>query len=211
MAYDLEEQEQLETIKAWWSQYGTLIVAVVAAAALGVAGVQGWRYYSTHQAVSAGTLYEQLDRAVRENDPKKVKDIAAQIIERYPSTPYAGLAALQGAKASFGTADLAAAESQLRWAMEHAKEPEQRDVARLRLAGVLVDAKKPDEALKVLDSKPVPAYEPLYSDARGDILVAQGKAAEAKAAYQAALDKMDPSTPYRQLIEIKLDALGGPR
>jgi predicted negative regulator of RcsB-dependent stress response len=92
--------------------------------------------------------------------------------------------------------------------MDHAREPEQRDVARLRLAGVLLDQKKPDEALKVLDAKPSAPYEPLYADARGDILTAQNKVAEARTAYQSALEKMDAASPYRQVIELKLDALG---
>lgn len=209
MAYDLEEQEQLAAIKAWWDQYGTLVIAALVAAAVGVAGVQGWRYYHYQQSIGAAKLYEQLDRAARANDPKKVKDIAAQITDRYPSTAYAGLAALASAKASFNTADLAAAETQLRWAAEHAKEPEQRDVARLRLAGVLLDEKKPDDALKVLDAKPVDSYVALYADLRGDILASQGKSGDARAAYQNALEKSDPGSPYRQLIEVKLDALGG--
>ncbi len=208
MAYDLEEQEQLETLKAWWEEYGNLVVGAVVAVALAVAGVQGWRYYRHQQAVNAATLYAQLDGAARANDAKKVKDIAAQIVDRYPSTAYAGLAALASAKASFTTADLSAAETQLRWAAEHAKEPEQRDVARLRLAGILLDEKKPDEALKVLDAKPVDTYASLYADLRGDILASQGKRVEAKAAYQVALEKSDATGNYRQLIEMKMDALG---
>jgi predicted negative regulator of RcsB-dependent stress response len=208
MAYDLEEQEQLEAIKAWWRQYGNLIVSAVLAVAVGVAGWQGWRYYRYQQSTGASTLYGQLEVAARENDAKRVRDIAAEIVDRYGSTPYGGLAALASAKAAFTTGDLAAAESQLRWAASHAKEQEHRDVARLRLAGVLLDEKKPDDALKALEEKPVDTYAPLYADMRGDILVAQGKKAEAAAQYRAALEKLEPSSAYRQVVEVKLDALG---
>ena len=208
MAYDLEEQEQLDAIKAWWNQYGNLIVVAVVAVAVGVAGYQGWRYYRNSQSIGAATLYGQLDQAARANDAKRVKDISAQIVDRYGSTVYGGLAALAAAKAAFTTGDLEAAEKQLRWAAEHAKEKEQRDIARLRLAGVLLDRKNPDEALKMLDEKPADGYTALYADLRGDILAAQGKRADAAAAYRTALEKSEQGSAYRQVVEIKLDALG---
>lgn len=208
MAYDLEEQEQLDAIKAWWNQYGNLIVVAVVAVAVGVAAYQGWRYYRSSQSIGAATLYGQLDQAARANDAKRVKDISAQIVDRYGSTAYGGLAALAAAKAAFTTGDLEAAEKQLRWAAEHAKEKEQRDIARLRLAGVLLDRKMPDEALKALDEKPAEGYTALYADLRGDILAAQGKRADAAAAYRTALEKSEQGSAYRQVVEIKLDALG---
>jgi predicted negative regulator of RcsB-dependent stress response len=83
-----------------------------------------------------------------------------------------------------------------------------RDVARLRLAGVLLDEKKYDEALKLLSEKSGDAFAMFYADMRGDVLTAQGKTAEARAAYQQALDKSDPNGNYRRLVELKLDALG---
>jgi predicted negative regulator of RcsB-dependent stress response len=208
MAYNLEEQEQLDAIKSWWGQYGNFIVMAALAVAIAVAGYQGWRYYRQTQSVGAATLYGQLVEAARASDAKRVRDISAQIVDRYGSTVYGGLAALAAAKAAFTTGDLEAAEKQLRWAVERAKEPEQRDIARLRLAGVLLDQKKPDEALKMLDYKPIDTYVALYADMRGDVLSAQGKASDAAAAYRVALEKSEPSSAYRQLVEIKLDALG---
>jgi predicted negative regulator of RcsB-dependent stress response len=208
MAYDLEEQEQLEAIKAWWRQYGNLILSLVLAVAVGVAGYQGWRYYRYQQSTGASTLYGQMEVAARGNDTKRVRDIAAEIVDDYASTAYAGLAALASAKAAFSTGDLPAAESQLRWAASHAKEQEHRDIARLRLAGVLLDEKKPGDALKVLEDKPLDTFVPLYADMRGDILAAQGKKADAAAQYRAALEKLEPASGYRQVVEVKLDALG---
>jgi predicted negative regulator of RcsB-dependent stress response len=208
MAYDLEEQEQLDAIKSWWNQYGNYVVVALVTVAVAAAAYQGWRYYSQTQAVGASTLYGQLEEAARNNDAKRVRDIGTQIVDRYGSSAYGGLAALASAKAAFGTGDFEAAEKQLRWAAERAKETEQRDIARLRLAGVLLDRKKADEALKVLDAKPLDAYAALYADMRGDVLTAQGKTAEAAAAYRAALEKSDAGSAYRQVVEIKLDALG---
>ena len=208
MAYDLEEQEQIATLKSWWNQHGNLVTIVATAALLTIAGIQGWRYYRHHQSVAAVTLYEQMERAERGADYKKVRDIAAQIVDKYGSTPYAIMAALASAKAAFTSGDLAAAKAQLNWVMEHGREAEIKDLARLRLAGVLLDEKKYDEALNLLEGKPVESMTGLYADLKGDILAAQGKIAEARNAYQLALDKSESGSTYRAVIQLKLDALG---
>lgn len=208
MAYDLEQQEQLEAIKGWWTQYGKLVMVTVIGGLLVVGGIRGWHYYQNSQAASAVALFSQLQGAERASDHKKVRDIAAQMVEHYGSTPYAAIAALAAAKSDFDTGDLAAAKTRLQWAMEHAKEDELRDVARLRLARVLIDEKKPDEALKLLEAKHGDSFTGLYADVKGDVLLAQGKRAEARAAYQIALDKSDAASPLRQIIQLKLDAVG---
>jgi len=208
MAYDLEEQEQLEAIKDWWKQYGNMVVLAVIACALTVTTFYGWRYYRHQQALAAVTLYEQLESAQRANELKRVRDIAAQITDKYVSTVYAGMAALAAARASFTAGDLTAAKSQLQWVIDHTKEDEMRDVARLRLAGILLDEKNYAEALKLAEAKPVEPFSVLYADMKGDILVAQGKVAEARTAYQQALDKSDAKNPYHQILQLKLDALG---
>ena len=208
MAYDLEEQEQIAAIKGWWHDYGKLAMLVVLGCLVAIAAFQGWRYYRTQQAERAATLYIQLNEAERANDSKRVRDIASQIIDRYGSSQYAGMAALAAAKAGVTTGDVDDAKKKLQWAAEHAKEEEMRDVARLRLAGVLLDEKKYDEALKLLSAKSGDAFAMLYADLRGDVLAAQGKPAEARTAYQTAIDKSDPNSNYRRLIEVKLDAVG---
>lgn len=208
MAYDLEEQEQIAAIKDWWKQYGNLVVLAVVVAALTTTALYGWRYYRHQQTQAAATLYQQLGQAESSNDAKRVRDIAAQIIDKYAVTPYAAMAALAGARASFGAGDLAAAKTQLQWTIDNAREDEMRDVARLRLAGVLLDEKNYAEALKLTEAKPVESFSGLYADMKGDIYVAQGKLAEARSAYQQALDRSEPQSQYRNLIQLKLDALG---
>lgn len=208
MAYDLEEQEQLEELKAWWKQYGNLVLLTVAAALLTIAAFQGWRYYRHNQAVAAVALYEQMQRAERAGDQKKARDIAGQIVEKYGATPYAVFAALAAARASFDSGDIAGAKSRLQWVVERAGEEEIRDVARLRLAGVLLDEKNYAEALKLVDAKPVESMSGLYADLKGDILLAQGKVADARSAYRLALDKSEPNSAYRATLQLKLDSLG---
>ncbi len=208
MAYDLEEQEQLATIKDWWAQYGKLVITAVVAGLLVIGGIRGWYYYKNSQAAAAVVLFGQLQVAERASDHKKVRDIATQMVEQYGSTPYAALAALSAAKSDFDTGDLPAARTRLQWVMDQAKEDEARDVARLRLARVLLDEKKPDDALKLLETKSGDSFAGLYADVKGDVLMAQGKRAEARAAYQVALDRSDAASPMRQIIQLKLDAVG---
>ncbi len=208
MAYDLEEQEQLAEIKAWWAHYGRLIIVGIIGGVLVIGGTQGWRHYRNTQAVSAAALFEQQQRAERASDHKKVRDIAAQIVENYGSTAYAVLAALASAKSDFDTGDLAAAKQRLQWVMANAKDQETGDIARLRLARVLLDEKNYTDALKLLEAKPVDSFSGLYADLKGDVLAAQGKRSEARIAYQAAFDKSDAASPLQQILQLKLDAMG---
>ena len=209
--YDLEEQEQLDEIKAWWKQYRNLVLLVVVAAAVTVSAIQGWHYYYNKQAFDAGGLYAQLQGAVGSGDQKKAQDIAAVLIDQYPRTGYARLAALSGAKAAFDSGDAPAAKTRLQWVIDNGKDDEMRDIARLRLAAVLLDEKNYDEALKVLAAQHADTLSALYADLRADVLAAQGKLDEARRAYQLALDKSDAKSAYRALIQVKLDALGEPK
>jgi predicted negative regulator of RcsB-dependent stress response len=115
---------------------------------------------------------------------------------------------LAAARAAFDTGAAADAAARLQWAIDHGKDDLLRDVAQLRLAAVMLDQKKYDEALKLLDAKHGEAMTSLYADLKGDVLVAEGKNAEARGAYQLALDKSDAKSSYRSYIQIKLDGLG---
>jgi len=208
MAFDHQEQEKIDELKSWWRQYGNLVLLAVALVAVSIGGYQGWLHYQRGQALAAGALYDQMEQSQRGGDHKKAREIAGQIGERYGSTAYGTLAALSAAHSSFEAGDLAGAKALLQWVIDRAKEEEARDVARLRLAAVLLDEKKHDEALKLLDAKPADSLTALYADLKGDILVAQGKRAEARSAYQLALDRSDAASQYRRVVQLKLDALG---
>jgi predicted negative regulator of RcsB-dependent stress response len=210
MALDLEEQEQVEELKAWWKQHGSLITAVVVAAALAFAGWQGWRWYQANQAAHASMLYETLSKAVQANDAKALRDASGTLVESYPRTLYASMGALVAARYHFDHNDLKTARAQLQWVMERSPSQDFRDLARLRLATVLLDEKAYDEALKMLDAKPAPAYEAQYAALQGDLLVAKNQAAEAKAAYKLALEKADGrDSAFQESVRMRLEALGG--
>jgi len=208
MAFDLEEQEQIAELKQFWKQYGKLIVTVAVAALLAFAAMQGWRYYKNIESQQASALFTKFAEAVRKNDVKDIRELGQQVMDRFGSTAYGPTAALLLAKTNFENGEPAAAAGELQWAIDHAKDVETAELARLRLASIRLDEKKYDEALKLLETKHSPAMETLYADLRGDVMLAQGKPAEARAAYKAAIDKSLPNSTYRSVVQIKLDALG---
>ncbi|TMH37034.1 MAG: tetratricopeptide repeat protein [Betaproteobacteria bacterium] len=207
--YDLEEQEKLDDLKAWWQQYGKYISTALSVIAVAVVATQGWRWYQSHQSEQASVLYQAVSQAGRNNDVAKAKEPATQIEDRFAGTAYAPRAALLYARMLYDAGDRAGARAQLQWVVEHSSEEELKTVARFRLAEALLDDKQYDEALRTLDVKTDDAFAAMYADLRGDVLIAAGKPAEAKAAYQLALAKIDPKSPYRAYIQVKYDALGG--
>lgn len=209
MAYDLEEQEQIETLKSWWKQYGNLITWLLIAVLGAYAAWSGWNYYQRSQSAQAGQLYDEITRAVAAKDTARVLRGAADMREKFGRTAYAEMAALTAAKAAFDANDLNGAKAQLQWVVDSGRDEEYRALARIRLAGVLLDEKAYDEGLKVLSADVPAAFSGALADRRGDLLMAQNKVAEARAAYQEALQKSDAKSLGRQLIQLKLDAIGG--
>jgi len=206
--YDLEEQEKIDELKAWWKQYGQMVIAVAVAACIGAGAAAGWQWYKRTQSEQASQLYGALEKAMLANDLKQIRDVSGQLMNNFGGTAYGPMAALAGAKANFDAGDTAAAAAQLRWAIEHAKDEGIAATARLRLAAVLLDEKKYDDALKLLSAGHPEAYTGLFEDQKGDIYVAQGKTGDAKAAYKAALEKLPAQGTYRQIVQVKLDGLG---
>ncbi len=207
MAYDLEEQEQLDALKTWWSAHGNDVLIAVAAVAVAFAGFQGWKYYQHRQALEASVQYEALTQ-LDIKDVKQVRSISGQLMEKYSGTPYAARAALMAARANYEAGDAKSAHSQIEWAMAHAREDAVKAIALLQLASLQFEDKKYDEALKTIGEKHDAAYDGLLLDLKGDILVAQGKPADAKKAYTEALASMDEKSKLRRYTEQKLDALG---
>src|SRR5574343_379671 len=208
MAYDLEEQEQIASLKAWWEKYGNLTSWVVIAGLAAYSGYNGWNYYQRNQATQAAALYDELTAAVDAKDNAKVLRAAGDMESKFGSTTYAPMSALVAAKSSFDANDVKSAKAQLQWTIEHGGD-DFKAVAKVRLAGVLLDEKAYDEALKVLAGDVPAQFAAAVADRKGDILVAQNKLAEARAAYQAALDASDKKAPARQLIQLKFEAIGG--
>ncbi|MEO8144949.1 MAG: tetratricopeptide repeat protein [Betaproteobacteria bacterium] len=210
MAYDLEEQEQLASVKGWWHDNGTRLLTAIAVVAIGVSGWQGWRIWQANLVQQAGAQYELLLKAAQEGDAKGLRDAGGTLVENFSGTLYASMGALVAARFHVEHADPKNAKAQLQWVVERSPSDELRDLARLRLAAVLFDEKAHDEALALLEAKHADPYEAQYAALKGDILVAKNKAAEAKAAYRLALQKTgEKSAAFRNSVQLRLDALGG--
>jgi predicted negative regulator of RcsB-dependent stress response len=224
-SYDLEEQEQIAELKAWWKQYGNLVSGVITVAALAAVTWQGWNWYQRQQSAQAAVVFAGLQKAIASNDTQRIKAASGELVDKYGGTAYAPLAALKTARALIDAGDARTARVQLAWVVEQGKD-ELRDVARLRLAALLLDEKAHDEALKLLEATPAAGFAVRFADARGDVLVAQGKPGEARAAYRSALSGLDAAdgsgqgrnslqdsqanAAYRAALQLKLDGLGEP-
>ena len=207
MAYDLEEQEQLDEFKAWWKKNGSIATNLVLAALVAYAAWQSYGYFQNKKAVEASALYQTL--VVTElTKTAEIKAQSAKLMEDFSGTPYAGRAAVFAAKANFAAQNSKSAKSQLEWAIKNAKESAVKAIASLQLAGILFEEKSYDEANKVLAAITDKGYEGLKANMQGDVLLAQGKQAEAKKAYQAALEGLDAGGKMHQYTQQKLESLG---
>lgn len=205
---DLQEQEQLDALKAFWNKQGNLITWTLVLALGAFAAWNGWNWWQREQALKAGAMFEELDRAATANDADKTGRIFADLKDGFPRTAYAQQGGLLAAKIQAGKGQTDAAKASLSWVADNAVEDEVRTIARLRLAAVLADNKQYDEALKALDAAKSEGFEALVADRRGDVLLAQGKKDEARTAWQAAYKAMPEKADYRRLIEAKLTAMG---
>jgi len=207
--YDLEEQDQLDDLKAWWTRWGNVVTTAALVVALALAGWQGWRWWNAKQAEEASAVFAGLAQAARANDLPKAKDAVKELQDRFARTGYAARGALILARLQFDASDAAGTTAQLQWVIDRANETELKEIARYRLAEVHLNQKQYDEALKVLDAKHSDPFAGLYADLRGDALASAGRPAEARAAYETALAKLDAKSPYRTYVQVKLQAVGG--
>ncbi len=209
---DLQDQEQVDQLKAFWTQYGNLITWTLTLALGGFAAWNGWSIWQRDQAGKASAMFDELERAAQAADAERSARVFADLKERYSRTAYTQHGALLAAKVQAEKGQTDAALATLAWASENAGEDELRTIARLRAAGLLMDKKQYDAALTQLDAaaqgKNAKEFEALVADRRGDVLLAQGKMDDARKAYDSAYKAMDEKLEYRRLIDAKLTALG---
>jgi len=204
---DLQEQEQVDALKAFWAKYGNPIMWAVTLVLAVFAGYNYWMKLERDKAGAASTMYGELQTAAERGDDKRAAQVFADLQSRAPKTTYAQLGGLMLAKVQAGKGDAAGATTSLQWVADHGNE-ENAAVAHLRLAGLLADAKKYDDALKQLALVKPASFANLVSDRRGDIELAQGQKDAAIKAYKAAYDGLPATEQYRILVEAKLTKLG---
>jgi predicted negative regulator of RcsB-dependent stress response len=205
---DLEEQEQLDELKHFWKQYGDMITWALIVVLGALAAWNGYQYWQRNQAAQASVMYDEVERAVQSGDMAKIDRSLADMKDRFGRTTYAQQAGLLAAKAYYDKGNVDASRAALNWVAEKASDEGYQAIARLRLAGLLIEKKSYDEALQQV-SGPFPKdFTALVADRRGDILAAQGKKPEAKSEYEKAYKGLDERSEYRRLVEVKLNALG---
>jgi len=205
--YDLEEQEKIDGLKSWWEVYGTLVIIIMATFVAGIFGTQAWKYYQKQQSDQTVELFISLQGIVESGDSEKIRDAARLLTEGFPGSGYASRAALISARASVDAKDIKNAKNQLQWVLDNSEEIELKDIAQFRLAGLLLDEKMHDEALKLLESKHSEFFGSLYGDLKGDVYADKGSISEARAAYKMAMSMIDKNETRYKIMQMKLDAL----
>lgn len=205
---DLEEQEQLDQFKHFWAKYGNLISWVLIVVFGAIAAWNGWNYWQRTQAAKAAALYDAVEQAASAKDTARLEQALSDMQSGFGGTTYAAQSALLAAKVQVDAGQADKAKAALTWVIGNSKDEAYAAVARLRLAALELESKKPDEAMKALEGKVPPSFEPLVADRRGDVLMVQGKADEAKAQYEKAWSGLSADNEYRRLVEVKLASLG---
>ena len=208
-ALDSHEQEQVEALKAWWQANGTQTVIAIALAVVVGLAVFGWKQWHIRQNAKAAVLFSEVIKQLGSNDPKRVDDAAAILADKYGSTIFAARAQLLAAAVNTQANNSAAAARELHWVIENSSDDTLQHAARLQLAAQLLDEKKYDDALKLLEAAHPEAFDSLYLNLKGDVYAAQGKADAARTAYKGALEKAQSKGRYVTAIQLKLEALGG--
>jgi len=205
---DLEEQEQLAELKHFWKRFGNLITWLLIVVLSAFAAWNGYQYWQRSQAAQASVMYDEVERAIQAGDTTKIERSLADMKDRFGSTLYAQQAGLLGAKALYDKGNSDAARAALTGVANNASDEGYQAIAKVRLAGLLLEKKSYEEALQQLSGKFPKDFVALADDRRGDIFSAQGKKSEAKAEYQKAFKGLSERVEYRRLVEVKLNALG---
>lgn len=205
-AFDLQEQEQLAQLKAWWVDWGRYLAALLLAALLGFVAWQGWLAWQRHVNQQASAEFIKLQEVA--GDPAQFQKQLQALKQGYADSAYASRGALLAAMMAYVQGQTPVARAELQWALDHSAESTVRDLSRLRLAGIALDDKKYDEAINLVKAPEETSFSAMFAEMRGDAYVLKGDKDAARDAYQQALAKTNKELPNYRLIEFKLDALG---
>lgn len=199
------DDEQLDEIRAFWTQYGKTIIAGIVIGVVALIGWTGWHTWQANKQTNAAIAFNNIEQLSAAKQPKLAMEAARKLAETDQGSVYATLALMIGAKEAIAQNDPAKAAIYLQDAMKHAKEPALAALAQLRLAQVQWNQNKPEQALATLKNQTPPkAYHPAFTELTGDIQASQKHWAAARAAYEQVL-KSSGST--NTIVQIKLDNL----
>lgn len=203
------DEEKGEEIKRWWRENGWSVIAYVA---LGIAAVVGGRYWLAQQQVTtltASNIYQQTVIELEQGNHDQASAAVDKLLSEFASTPYAVFSALEMAKHSVVNNELSQAKHYLEWVLANAELTGQREIARLRLAQVLLAEQQYEAALTRIQETNDAAFKSLFEELKGDIYLAQGQLTEAATAYRAAMAGLDDNQPREIILKLKLDDIAG--
>jgi predicted negative regulator of RcsB-dependent stress response len=204
------EKEQVEALKKWWKENGSSLITGLLLGAAILLGGKAWFSYRDTQALSASNIYAQMMVAANNNEAGEVRKQASELITSYSGSAYATLASLSLAKLAVQENELAAAQAQLQWALDHAASTEVKHTARMRLVRVMIDQQQYESAAQLLSAVTDPgAYRYLYTELEGDLAMAQNKPEQAARAYKQALDQMPAQAPNQAFLTAKYENVTG--
>lgn len=201
------EEQQIESFKKWWKDNASSIITGILLGLAILFGIKSWFAYQERTAEAASNIYTSMMNALNNGQESLVNEQAGVLISDYGSTPYAPLAALALAKVKLEQGELQAVHAQLQWALDHAGSDVIRHTARLRLARVMMAEDDLDGAEALAGrAGDEGGFASLYAEIRGDIRLARGDAAGARAQYERALATMTAESPGRQVLQLKYDS-----
>lgn len=206
MEFETEEQ-RVEALKKWWQDNGKLVVAGLV---LGVALIAGWRFYQDHKikhAEQASSLYAAVMQAAETGaDINMQQTRVNELMADYANTPYAALSALILAKQQAQAGDNLKAIQQLEWVIKNSSAVELQNIARLRMARLMMATEQYDAAMTLLAAEYPESFTALYEELKGDLHVLRGETDLARAAYDKAIQASDDRAS--DFLKMKRDDLG---
>lgn len=205
---DLEEQEQLDQLKHFWKQYGDAITWFLIVVLGAYAAWNGYNYWQRREAAQVAVLFDELERSVNASETARVERVYSDITDKYPKTAYAQQGALLAARYFHDKTKPDQAQAALRWVVDKGSDLGYQAVAKLRLAAMLMEAKDFGASATLLSGEFPAGFEALAADRLGDLAMLEGKPEQARAEFEKAYGLLDSTSPYRRMIEVKLNALG---
>ena len=210
--YVESEEEQIAKVKKWWDENGKAIAVGVIIALAGTFGLKAWDAHKIETGEAASELYQNMLNQLSSVEQNEESDLlasglASQLKTEFTGTIYSYYAAWFMAKEAIGKGDLAAAESELRWAAENGASGSIEMITRQRLAKVLIAQDKLDDALAQVENIDAGGHQGMIEEVKGDIYLAKGDATKARAAYKKAFDIASEAGSRRPLLQMKLNDL----
>ena len=203
----LTEQEQIEILKSWIKQYSLVILAGVMIAIISMSAWRFWDQRQTKILDHASSVYDEMLTMRAQNQLSETEVQNKKLFSHYEQTIYGKMAGLMFARTDVVKNNYSDAEKQLQWVIDHAKVDAFKEIARIRLARLLIAEKNPQAALNMLNTVNDKNFGGLINEVRGDAYLAENKPNDARAAYQLAISQLPNADVIRPLLQMKYDNL----